>query len=261
MIKAVLYEESLVNDSAPNVTGLPPHTTLLCKLDRMEKKLLNSVERGTEKVIDTITNELEVRNVGGENHQSRMILNQVSESIVKLNEKIDNMGTGGSITGIDAQQGAIGYEEGTVIEISDPSTPRKKRKMYCWDGKLRNMPKGLVVPKLNLCTLIKFWFIGSSEPEVPPFKHARIIDFPGNKTMKVVLSQMKKLMKGVERAAQVEGINVKEIETVAQATDMYEKVAKYFSYEGKKGNGDIQIFFGRLCTMHILKTNLYWLEK
>lgn len=41
-------------------------------------------------------------------------------------------------------------------------------------------------------------------------------------------------MKGVERAAQLEGINSKEIESVAQATDLYEKVSKYFNYKGAK---------------------------
>ena len=234
-VKAVLYEESLTNDSSPIVTGLPPHTTLLCKLDRMERNVLNCVERGTDKVIGTLTNELEMRNVGGEAHQGRVILDQVSQSIVKLNERIDTIGTGGGA--LNSQQGGSvpAYEEGAVIEMTDPSTPtRSKRKMYCWDGKLRNIPKEVVVPKLNLCTLIKFWYLGSSEPKVPPFKHARATDFPGNNKMKIVLSQMKWLMKGVERSAQLEGINTKEIESVAEATDLYGKVSKHFSYDGAK---------------------------
>ena len=104
------------------------------------------------------------------------------------------------------------------------------RRMYCWGGKLHNLPKNFILPVMTLQTLICNWYCGSTNPHCPPLKYAKAFDFPTKKNMKAVLSQMKRMMNAVTRAAErvsfhfgSEGIN-----TTAKATRLYEAIHHLF---------------------------------
>mmetsp|Transcript_14128 Transcript_14128/g.26499 ORF Transcript_14128/g.26499 Transcript_14128/m.26499 type:complete len:139 (-) Transcript_14128:145-561(-) len=105
--------------------------------------------------------------------------------------------------------------------------------MYYWGGRLHNTPENFVVPKMTLQTLIVYWYCGSQHPAIPPLKYARCWDFKNKNTMRVTLSQMKRMIQEVERAAGYVGFDFGasgRIDSPGIATKLYEQISHLFHF-------------------------------
>ena len=107
--------------------------------------------------------------------------------------------------------------------------------MYCWGGKLHNVPENFVLPRMTLQTFITYWFCGSNQPHCPPLKYVKHNDFPGKERyMRTVLAQMGRMMKEVVRAGRRVGFlhgNRLNLNNTGRATQLYEAVHKLFEFQ------------------------------
>ena len=165
----------------------------------------------------TLRQELNLRGIGGETFQANAILDNVK----KVHEKMESILNG--TTSISRRSGPSNLNDGLApsVVITEPTVPILvdtssdesgdetdadgygvgKRKMYCWGGRLHNVPEHFVLPRMTLQTLIIYWFCGSRQPHCPPLKYVKHQDFPGKeKNMRIVLNQMKRMIKEVIRA-------------------------------------------------------------
>ena len=203
----------------------------------------DKIEESTEGLVSTLKTELNRRGIGGET----FLANEVLEDVKTLHKEMGAMlrsGTGGLMSGRTAGGGGGRGNSVPLPAVPDEDVPmlipqdggRGYRKMYCWGGQLHNVPENFEVPRMTLQTLITYWHCGSNVPHIPPLKYARAFDFPTKKSMKVQLSQMKKLMKEVYRAGEKMGFNFRSTGewTTAKATRLYEVVAPCFLYPSLK---------------------------
>mmetsp|Transcript_13416 Transcript_13416/g.25178 ORF Transcript_13416/g.25178 Transcript_13416/m.25178 type:complete len:191 (-) Transcript_13416:95-667(-) len=115
-----------------------------------------------------------------------------------------------------------------------------QHQMYIWGGRFHNIPENFVIPKMNLQTLIVYWFCGSQHPFVPPLRFAKSWGFKNVKFMKVYLSQMKRMVDEVWcRAAAY--VNFTSLEggvdtSPAKATRLYEAVEHLFKFPAGRHN-------------------------
>jgi hypothetical protein len=136
--------------------------------------------------------------------------------------------------GVDGNAGASGVarvgDDGHVVFPACHDHPL----LYIWGGCLHNLPENFVLPKMNLQTLIVYWFCGSKHPLVPVLKNVKSWDFKNPKTMKVALSQMRVLMSHVLRGYEAGGhrLGPEGIATPAKATIVYEATRHLFIYRG-----------------------------
>ena len=245
----MLYDEAKQCDICPKPTGIPPHITLLNDIQTIKDKLDYTVTELT----NVFRNELNIRHVGNETFRA----NEVLDDVKRLHEKMENLIKSqennqtqlgmrnfngrdsriGSIINMHEDDGAHQGQGATpAVRINmicnDGEGNRRRRQMYCWGGQLHNVPENFKIPTMTLQTLITYWYCGSIQPQVPPLRYMKAFDFPQQiKTMKVVISQMKRTMKAVERAARLERFNMNGgIHSTAKATQLYEAIYKYFWY-------------------------------
>ena len=84
---------------------------------------------------------------------------------------------------------------------------------------------------MRLQTIITYWFLGGKHPRVPPLRFIKAYNFPNKKTIGVKISQMRKTIKHVIRAAELANFDVLDgIGSVDKATRLYEAVKKYFIF-------------------------------
>ena len=160
------------------------------------------------------------------------ILNTVREVHQNMIDTLSGVRRGMEAAGEGRQQG-VG-EDG--IETNAARVGQNGRNYYVWGGKYHNVPRGFEIPKMNLHTLIVYWFVGSEHPVVPPLKYVKPFDFPNKNRMRITICQMKKLMNGVLVAARRDdrfdpgnfGSNIK---TAEDATLLYNVVKTYFYYQ------------------------------
>ena len=70
-------------------------------------------------------------------------------------------------------------------------------------GKIRLLPESFVFPTMPLPNLVRMWYCGDVLSNIPRYKMLRTCDVSHLKHGKCKLSQMKKLMGHVERAASI----------------------------------------------------------
>ena len=184
----------------------------------------------------TLRNELNSRGIGGETFLANEILSDVKELHKQMSSMITTAQTSGTCTARGG--GGTGptlpvptvLQDDTSILLDDQNG--EKKRMFCWGGKFHTVPENFVMPRMTLQTLITYWHCGSTQPSIPPLMFARSWSFPKNaKTMKVTLSQMKRVIKAVYRAGEKVGFNFNHNKwTTARATRLYEMTAQMFAY-------------------------------
>ena len=202
----MLYHEVHLCPVAPKLTGIPPHILILDQNLSLKKEIINlknQIIASAERYEETLKGELNRRGIGGEVYHANDILDSVRGCIAQftslMEESRSNMQI---IPNSNSDRGGAG---GGVAKYSDPIVATGEdgstRTTYVWGGWFHNVPENFVLPKMNLNTLIYYWFCGSKHPLVPPLKYARSWDFRSPRAMTSVLALMKKMMSHVLRAA------------------------------------------------------------
>lgn len=217
----MLYDEADECANCPRLTGIPPHIALLSQI----AVLKSTIETTSESFGEMLRSELNRRSVGGEVFHANAILDDVRQIHEQMLQVLNAPGprsdlSGGETRGVD----------GSGARNTNEAPPN----MYVWGGRFHNVPENFVIPKMNLHTLIVYWFCGSKHPLVPPLKFAKSWDFKNPRTIKVILSQMRLMISHVTRAYQYIGheLGPDGINTPSKATVVYEAVNHLFKYSG-----------------------------
>ena len=255
----MLYDKANNCDRCPRLTGIPPHVAIMNEMASLKEMFFKS----SDDLKSTLHHELNQRGIGGETFQANSIL----ESVRKVHEKMESILTSNNFILNSSHSSSLsspsllsGLPPPTIItqptvpvlvETSDDDsesgafndTVDGRRKMYCWGGRLHNVPENFVLPRMTLQTLIVYWFCGSVQPHCPPLKFVTFRDFPGKeKKMRVTLNQMKRMVKEVIRAGHRVGFfhsNRLNMNSTVRATQLYEAVYKLFEFNTKAGNQPI----------------------
>jgi hypothetical protein len=228
----MLYDEANACALCPRLTGIPPHVVQLNQV----AMLRSIVERTSDSFREILSSELNARSVGGEVFQANEILQEVRRLSQEMQHVINTVNNPleAAVVGGDGNAGG-----GAVARVGDDDqvvvpARREQPLMYIWGGRLHNLPENFVLPKMNLQTLIVYWFCGSKHPLVPALKNVKSWDFKNPKTMKVTLSQMRVLMSHVLRGYEAGGhrLGAEGIATPAKATSVYEATRHLFMYRG-----------------------------
>lgn len=229
--RPMLYDEANASGNCPRLTGIPPHVAILNEMATL-KEMISLSSQDLKK---TFKEELNNRGIGGERFQA----NEVLEGVKRIHERMERLVGSGLLSGGGAPvalvapttMGPIVADSDVPILVDQGTPDRSTRKMYCWGGMLHNVPENFIIPRMSLHTLIVYWYCGSIQPYCPPLQFAKGHDFI-KKSMTQRLSQMRKLMKNVIRAAQKEQFYIRPggIKTTIQATQLYEAVRKNFEY-------------------------------
>ena len=212
--RPLLYDDANESTSCPRLTGIPPHVALLNEMATLKEMLTKT----SSDLKSSLHQELNVRGIGGETFQANAIL----ENVKKVHERMEEIMMSGRLFGSVSTQGSSsGILAGmsppsvltepsvpVIVQTSDDDSDGEsidgvgvgRRKMYCWGGKLHNVPENFVIPRMTLQTLIIYWYCGSKQPHCPPLKYVNHCNFPGKeKKMRVILSQTKQMIKEVVR--------------------------------------------------------------
>ena len=151
---------------------------------------------------------------------------------MRVHERMEVMMNGGGLPGGSDRLPVPTTPPTDIPMLIEQGQGQGIRQMYCWGGKLHNVPENFILPRMTLQTLISYWFCGSRQPHCPPLRYAKTSDFPNKaKTMKVVLCQMKRLIKAVVRAGEHIRFGYGNgIKTTVKATQVYEAVLDYFLF-------------------------------
>jgi hypothetical protein len=124
-----------------------------------------------------------------------------------------------------------------TINCANTSGTRHRRRnlkkyLLLGGGRLQNIPEHFIISRMTLHTLIVYWYCGSVQPHCLPLQHVRAFDFPKKKSMAQRISQMKKIITYVRKAAHEEGFYTRPsgITTTTQATQLYETIKKKFEH-------------------------------
>lgn len=215
----MLYHEVNTCDTAPNLTGIPPHVALLNQV----AVLTAAVEASTQTLTETIRTELDRRSVGGPVFAANNFIDSIKDLQRQLTEALQ----------ITQQQQVVPTALDTTTSVMAPLQDDPQHQMYYWGGRFHNIPEHFIIPKMNLQTLIIYWYCGSRHPVVPPLKYAKSWDFRNSKTMKVCLCQMKRLMNEVTRAIGYVNFDLGpsgRIDSPEKATRLYESISYLFQF-------------------------------
>jgi hypothetical protein len=233
--RPMLYDEANTSNNCPRLTGIPPHVAILNEMATLKEMIRTS----SDDVKNAFRDELNDRGIGGERFQA----NEVLEGVKKIHERMERIVASGLMFG-----GERGREGGTTtnlapamvvapqstvpILVEQDTEEGTRRKMYCWGGRLHNIPEHFIIPRMTLHTLIVYWYCGSVQPHCPPLQYVRAFDFPKKKSMAQRISQMKKIIMYVRKAAHEEGFYIRPsgITTTTQATQLYEAIKKKFEH-------------------------------
>ena len=181
----------------------------------------------------TLRTELNSQGIGGETFLANEILSDVKtlhKEMASMIQKGTGTAGGGGGTGTTLPVPTVLQDDVPVL-LNDQNGEQKR--MFCWGGKFHSVPENFVMPRMTLQTLITYWHCGSTQPSIPPLMFARSWSFSNKskKTMKVTLSQMKRVIKAVYRAGEIVGFNFNHAKwTTARATRLYEMTAQMFAY-------------------------------
>jgi len=238
----MLYHEAHLCPVAPKLTGIPPHTLILDQNLSLKKEIINlknQVIASAERYEETLKGELNRRGIGGEVYHANDILDSVRACIAQFTSLMEESRSNMQITPNSSNSyrggagGAGAQYSGPLIATGEDGS---NRTTYVWGGQFHNIPENFVLPKMNLNTLIYYWFCGSKHPLVPPLKYARSWDFRNPRAMTSVLAQMKKMVSHVLRAATHVrfDLGTNGVDSLDKATRLYEAIIHLFQYGGTK---------------------------
>ena len=104
----------------------------------------------------------------------------------------------------------------------------------CMNGRISLLPKAYKFPSMPLPNFIRMWYCGDKPKNIPPYKMLRHADLTGLKSYKQKITNMKKLIFHVERAAcdlLFRPELIKRQWTVNDTLVLYHAVKPYFRFE------------------------------
>ena len=226
-VKTCTYKDVGKYKNAPRLTGIPPHVVILNNLNG----ITDCVTECSEDIVTKIKADLDDRMVGGDKHQASMVLEQVQGVHRDIRRMIENVQQRSSLLVSDSDSSGDEAEVGTG---------QNRRQIYHWgDGRLHNVPKDFEVPNMTLGAFITCWFCGDRRDKIPPLRYIEAYDLPKKKNAMVLVSQWRKMIMHVKRAAQVVGHRIPndinsmtESDTVA----LYSAVKPLFRYKSLRVN-------------------------
>ena len=228
MAKAVTYKEALTNDNAPRLTGIPPHIIILNNMQGINEHTTDcSVD-----IVSKIKQDLDARLVGGDQHQANVVLDQVQRVHQEMQTMMQNISARRSGDGV-----VTALEERSNDEVSIGNGV-ERRKVYHWGGQLHNVPQNFKIPRMTLGSLISCWFCGDKREKLPPLRFVNSYDFPQKKNGKVLISQWRKMIIHVRRAADTVGFRIPSNSNLSASdcVSLYAAVKPLFRYTSLRTN-------------------------
>ena len=234
--------------NTPVFTGLPPHVSILTKIEELKEAL----KTATDAILGGVKEDLDGRRLGSESYFAKEeIVAEIKLMRADMTQRMDHIALASCSCALQVpyvQQGP----EVTVggLEVDTPSASDSgavtlfdrgtghRFQYFCSAGGIRRLPENFVFPKMSLVTLITSWFSGNESMRTVRYKQLRAADIKKVKE-RSKLSQMKKLMSAVEIAAKHEGIwddlakKQKGSWDVGSTVRLYESVQHCFDYPSK----------------------------
>ena len=234
--------------NTPVFTGLPPHVSILTKIEELKEAL----KTATDAILDGVKDDLDGRRLGSESYFAKEeIVAEIKLMRADMTQRMEIIARSSSSCALQvpyAQQegfevavGGLGEDtqlpSDSAVTLFDRGTGHRFQ-YFCSAGGIRRLPENFVFPKMSLVTLITSWFSGNESVRTVPYKQLRAADIVKVKE-RSKLSQMKKLISAVEIAAKREGIwndlaqRQKGSWDVGSTVRLYEGVQHYFAYRSE----------------------------
>ena len=199
------------SDETPLFTGIPPHVIMMSEMEVLKEVILS--QKGD--ILYGLKEELNKRNIGGDTFQANGILEEVNRVHSRMME-VMKPGNSNSNLGRNASELAdyihVQEDEDEEANVEDhfASQPTmndvESRGLIiqwknCMNGRISLLPKAYKFPSMPLPNFIRMWYCGDKPKNVPPYKMLRHADLTGLKSYKQKITNMKKLIFHVERAA------------------------------------------------------------
>ena len=125
-------------------------------------------------------------------------------------------------------------DNGGLDDVEEENAPTPKKKICIYgsnNGKLQLLPDGFVIPFLTLSSLVTAWYCGNVSKGIPPYRLLRSWDLRHMKSAKAMLSQMRRVMKCVEKAVAIVNLPglIKGKMEERDAITLYNSVKHFFS--------------------------------
>ena len=163
-----------------------------------------------------------------------MILGKLDEILTRL-DRIEALTVGGNLS-MKSGAAARGIIKPKMKVMKTPQgTSIQEINLHYYDNEYHVLPQGWILPKLNFEGLMQFWYIGDPSSGVPPLIKVGGTEFKNLPRGVRKRSDMKYLMKHVERKGKelgcfVEGINEWSLDSVRT---LFDHTRSYFEYPNK----------------------------
>lgn len=168
----------------PRLTGIPPHVTLLSKMNL----LLEKQDAMVDTVIEKIKLELDQRNIGG-GYNTIRLMDYFKKTTADIVNRINNLGP----TGVSNEMRMDEEERRRFLF--------QGRQLHTWGGKLQALPQTWKFPRAAFFGAIVIWHMGSSRDKVPALKLLQSGNFSHLKRGGKKFRDLKRLQRYVEMAA------------------------------------------------------------
>lgn len=235
--------------STPVFTGVPPQVVLMSEMEELKLNL----EMHKDSILEGMRKELDNRHVGGDTYQANAVLEGVTEvhkKMVRLLESrstsIQDEGTRNDLNiqnfiNIDASD-EQDYNEtdvanGNNLSVGvDPNSPPRGVIVSwknCEGGRIKLVSKNFQFPSMALPNLIRMWYCGDKNNNIPPYRMLSSCDVNHLKFGKQKLSNMKSLINHVERAARLSNQShlIKKNWYAGDALILYNSVSHFFKFD------------------------------
>jgi len=185
LLKGAVYKYPWeMTDITPRLTGIPPHVTMLTKMDT----LLKNQDAAADSLMAQIKQELDERNMGG-GYNAVTLMNFFENTKREILDKIHSV-----------------EDSVARMESEDSESARQKRFLAChparcWGGKLQAVPEDWQFPRAAFFGSIVIWHMGASKDQIPALKLLKSTHFEHLKRGPKKFRDLKKLQDYVERAA------------------------------------------------------------
>jgi hypothetical protein len=231
--------------NTPVFTGLPPHVSILTKIEELKEAL----KTATDAILGGVKEDLDGRRLGSESYfVKEEIVAEIKLLHADMTQRMETIARSSfsyalqvphvQQGGIEVAVGGLGEDtqlpSDSTVTLFDRGTGHRFQ-YFCSAGGIRRLPENFVFPKMSLVTLITSWFSGNESMRTVPYKQLRATDIVKVRE-RSKLSQMKKLMLAVEIAARHLGTwddlaqGQKGAWDVGSTVRLYESVQHCFDY-------------------------------
>ena len=198
----------------------------------------------SEQVVEKIKTDLDNWMVGGVKHHASMVLDQVQGVHRQMKQMIQD---------IQLRSNRVIYwsASGDSDNEVELGSGRNRGQIFHWRGKIHNVPKDFEVPMMTLGALITVWYCGDRRQRIPPLRYIQAYDLPHKRNAKVLISQMRKMMMYIRKAAEVIGFSMP-----MNSNDMMEEdsVSLYSAVKGLFKYNSLRVNFKRRFEEILRKT-------